>query len=752
MPVVFQPFLDLLINPPGNLIYHLVVAFSLMAVLPVSFYLWGNTQQVHLRRILIGFIPLLVLRMVLFAAAGLAWQGLIPERALLPALERGATLISFVILAWLWSFPQPQRRADAAALLVGFFSFFFAVFLSVWWVNQNNESAFNASLVDQIATLSSVLLALIAIFILGIRRPDGWNAGWLFFGVIGIGNLLHFLFPSLEQDYSGIIRLAEIVAYPLVILLPLRSPLSLAVESRPPAAESSPPLRLAPLEMQLLQTCLSLPLDMQKGRLSSALSALFARAMRADVCCLISPPDEEWQMIYHGGYDLIREIDLVGGILDGRQMPTVAANLRHAKPLRIKADAATPDLSYLSSFLQLEQSGDLLMGILLADDQSPLFGILLLSPYSNHSWSGEEQIQLVNLSRLVGKVVRQLQNQLQAGAELAETQTALAEAQEQLQTLQAQLMALQESPLLQENETVEPEQSFPSSLSEKIADDSASLQGELRLALEEIVHLREELEKSQQQLRRVQLEGGKAEEANLLINLATELRQPLASIVGYTDFLLGESVGILGTLQRKFLERIRIATQRMMGILEDYTPATDFQGGQLQLSLEAVSLAAVIENALAEVRSLQNARQIELQTELPPELSPVLGDAGALEQILVKLLQNALKVSPEGSTVRLSAKEEKENALQGYLLLQIQDSGGGIAPEALPDIFSRQRHSEIAGVAEPGTALYIVKTLVEALNGRIWVDSQLEGGTTFSILLSLASSTLEMEQSEENEL
>lgn len=750
MPDVFQPFLDLLTNPPGNLIYHLVVAFSLVAALPVSLYLGKSDQPVLSRRLLIGFLPLVVIRLALFVVGGLAWQGLIAEQALLPALERSAGLVSLIILLWLWGFPQPQRRADFAALLFSFFGLFFGMFLCLWWLNQAGTASFNGSLIDQTATITAVVVALLAITLLIFKRPDGWSAGLLFFLVIAAGYLLHWLFPSPEQNASGVIRLAEIIAYPLLILIPLRSPLAVTAELPAARAESAaPPERLTPLEMQLIQTCLSLPLDMQRGQLSNALSALFARALRADLCCLVSPPDETWQIILHGGYDLIREVNLEGGVLDGRQMPTLAANLRHAKPMRMKADAPTPDLSYLASCLGLKESGDLLMGVILAEDQSPLFGVILLSPYSRHAWSGEEQIELVNLSRMVGKLLRQLQPQIQATLELAETRQALAETQAQVDALQAQLGALQEKEV-QESEVEQPS-TIPATLPGLTTNDSASLEGELRLALEEIARLRGELEETQQQLRRAQIEGSSGETVNLLANLGTELRQPLASIVGYTDFLLGESVGILGTLQRKFLERIRLATQRMMAILNDYTPATDLQGSQIQLNVEAVSLKTVIENALSEVRELQDSRHVELQLDLPAELSPASGDPGALEQILVKLLQNALKVSPEGGTVHISAREERENTAQGYLLLQIQDSGGGIAPEHLPDLFARERRIEIPGVAENGAALYIVKTLVEALNGRIWVDSRPGEGTTFSILLSTASPNGK-ELAEESEL
>ncbi|MCS6908556.1 MAG: ATP-binding protein [Anaerolineales bacterium] len=741
----FQPFLDLLTSPPGNLIYHLVVSFCLVSVLPVIFYLRRSEQKPLHNRLLLGFFPLLALRMSLFITGGLAWQGLIAEQVPLPALERSVGLLSLVILLWLWGFPQPQRRAEGAVLLSLFLGFFFVTLFSLWWHNQRSSISFDGNRIDRIATLGSALIALIALLLLVIRRPDGWGTGVLFFLIIGIG---YFMLLSLGADYSGIIRLAEVAAYPLLIMLPLRSPLAVVESKAPSPAATAASAKLTPLEIQLIQTCLSLPVEMQRGRLSNALSALFARAFRADLCYLLSPPDESWQILLHGGYDLIREADVEGGILDGRQIPTIAANLRHAKPMRVQADAPTPDLSYLASALKLERSGNLLMGVILSEDQAPLFGVILLSPYSNHLWTGEEQIQLVNLCRLVGRLLRPLQLQAQTGAELAEAQKALAEAKEQLGALQAELTALRvnsapETKMAQEGSPVVPLST---------TNRATSLEGELRLALEEIAHLRTELEESRRQLRQAQLENGSAEGSELLINLTTELRQPLASIVGYTDFLLSESVGILGTLQRKFLERIRIATQRMTAILNDYAPVTDPKGGQVRLSLGAVPLSSVLQNAIAEVQELKKIRQVDLQSEIPVDLPPVLGDSGALEQILVRLLQNALKVSPAGSTVRVRVRGEKENNIPGYLLLQIQDCGNGVAPEDIPDIFARERHTELKGVAESGAALYLVKTLVEALNGRIWVDSQPGEGTTFSLLLNLATPNLEDGLLEEIEL
>mgnify|MGYP000989386449 CR=1 FL=1 len=111
-----------------------------------------------------------------------------------------------------------------------------------------------------------------------------------------------------------------------------------------------------------------------------------------------------------------------------------------------------------------------------------------------------------------------------------------------------------------------------------------------------------------------------------------------------------------------------------------------------------------------------------------------------IQQILVHLLQNAGTVTPVEGTIVLKVRIDQGSAAEPYLLFQITDSGGGIAPADLPKVFSRRYRAEhplILGVGDTGVGLSIAKTLTEAHGGRIWVESEPGKSTTFSVLLPL---------------
>lgn len=723
MPVAILQLLNLLTKPPGNLIYHLALAFSVAAALPPAFQTWKGGLQPNNRRVVLAMLPLLILRAALFLVGGLAWQGIFLEHSLIPALERGSAILSLSILLWVWVFPLPQKFADAAAFLFSLLVLTLTAFLTVWWYNQNLEGAFNGTLPDQISTFAALGISCVALILTLLRRPAGWGSGLIFFLVIAAGYLLHYLFPTPEEDYAGVVRLAELVAYPLLLILPQRLPIQLpAAEKTASTSGGTAEAALSAEDLQLIQICLNLPAEAAENRLGTALPRLAAQAMRADLCLLLSPPDDGWQITLHGGYDLIREQSVEGGMLDGSQTPALAAALRHGKALRLQADAATPDLANLAQAFHLSQAGHLLAVPVLDEKKNPLLGLVLLSPYSQHLWSSEEQDVLLSIARAIARFIASIQPKTPPQESLPADTTDVSPPQ----------------PIETSAEELSPQHSPP-------LTDTSTLQGELRLALEEIVRLRAELEESQAAQHRMQIRERSAEAGGVLAQMGMELRQPLASILGYTDFLLGESVGILGALQRKFLERIRIATQRMSAILDDYTPAMDAQGAQIQINPEATLLPPILEKVTAETAEQLQARNIRLEVHLPEDPPPVLADSGALEQILIKLVENAAAVSPPESCVTLSAEVKLDNGETGYLLLQVRDQGEGISGDDISKVFSRLRREPLPGVAESGANLYIVKTLVEALNGRIWIDSQPGEGAQFSMLFPLAANPLSID-------
>jgi hypothetical protein len=116
---IFQnQILTVLTVPPGNLVYHLVVAFSIAGALFGAVNLWRSSQFPQARRAIIGLGILLGLQIIMFALSSLAWQGFVVPENFLPPLDRAVTLISLTWITWLWAFPEPVRAADAATLLL----------------------------------------------------------------------------------------------------------------------------------------------------------------------------------------------------------------------------------------------------------------------------------------------------------------------------------------------------------------------------------------------------------------------------------------------------------------------------------------------------------------------------------------------------------------------------------------------------------------------------------------------------------
>jgi signal transduction histidine kinase len=124
--------------------------------------------------------------------------------------------------------------------------------------------------------------------------------------------------------------------------------------------------------------------------------------------------------------------------------------------------------------------------------------------------------------------------------------------------------------------------------------------------------------------------------------------------------------------------------------------------------------------------------------DIPDALPPIVADRDGMMQILVHLLSNAGAASDIEGEIALHASSKKEEGGTDYILIQVSDTGGGISRQDLPRVFSRMYRADnalIQGLGDTGVGLSIVKTLVEAHNGRIWVDSEMGRGSTFSILL-----------------
>jgi signal transduction histidine kinase len=198
-------------------------------------------------------------------------------------------------------------------------------------------------------------------------------------------------------------------------------------------------------------------------------------------------------------------------------------------------------------------------------------------------------------------------------------------------------------------------------------------------------------------------------------------------------------------MQHRFLQRIKANTERMGSMLNDLIGVSAIDAGQLKLQIEPLDITEIIEGTIIGARTQLEEKEIILEVDVDESLPLVEADINYTYQIMTNLLSNACKCSPVGGRISIRAmaydRHEFGESAIGYVLVSITDSGGGIASEDQSKVFDRFYQAErplIAGLGETGVGLSIVKALVDAHRGQIWVESEMGVGSTFNYILPIA--------------
>lgn len=760
MGVFLLQVFSLLTTDVGSLTYHLVLAFSIAGALQASFLHWRSNEFPQGRRMVWGLSLLLVLRLALFASAGLVWQSLVNAQAILPLLDRAATLLSLITILWLWIFPEPVRLADAITMLLGLLTIALMALALVWRLEQKPDLLLNGSIIDKVELIYSATLTGIGWFLLLIRRPNGWGAGVAMLTLLICGSITQWLVNQ-SGNYPGAVRLFQMAAYPLLLILPQRFPAS-AFESAiwastKNAAASDQARVLQPDEQNVqsenlpggsnLNTWLSFlalaTSDISSETAYQGLAATIARLMGADLCLLISPPGPNGTLQVWGAFDLVRNQDIPGCVLNGRELPMLVSRLQRGRPLRLPESATSTDLKALERYLNLERSGPLLLTSVLAPDGMPSLGVVLLSPYSRRTWSKSDESNLLNLSRPMAQFLQRL---LRVAGLLVERDQALQAARAQeLQARNERQVFTEQLTNLQRKADEQRQQTVALAMMVNKQDELQEEVMRLRVENEALAHVAQpSVGRSAGRPDPLTGEPRQALPIGDIADIAQELRKPLASLSGYTDFLLSESVGILGALQRKFLLRIQAATGRMRGLLDDLQKIVEPEHPLSSSdTAEVIDLNAVIQDVVAWVRPKLVEKRIILRLDLPEQSPQLVTNRGALTQILFDLIDNASTVTPPQCQVELRAELEQVDGKPNYVHIQVVDQGGGLNPQGMPRLFSRLYRVENAQFVEGEdheAGLVGIKALVESMAGRFWVDSRPGQGATFSLLLPAAAS------------
>jgi signal transduction histidine kinase len=268
----------------------------------------------------------------------------------------------------------------------------------------------------------------------------------------------------------------------------------------------------------------------------------------------------------------------------------------------------------------------------------------------------------------------------------------------------------------------------PGEFSPEVIDLLRTFASQSALAIQNARLFREIEDKSRQ------LEVASQHKSEFLANMSHELRTPLNAIIGFSEVLSERMFGDLNTKQDEYLKDIYASGQHLLSLINDILDLSKIEAGRMELELTDFHLPTALDNALTLVRERAGRRGIALHMIIDERLDYVRADERKVRQVVLNLLSNAIKFTPEGGRIDVRALP-----VDGSVEVSVSDTGVGIAPEDQEAIFEEFRQVGTADKKVEGTGLGLAlsRKFIELHGGRIWVESQVGAGSTFTFALPI---------------
>lgn len=281
-----------------------------------------------------------------------------------------------------------------------------------------------------------------------------------------------------------------------------------------------------------------------------------------------------------------------------------------------------------------------------------------------------------------------------------------------------------------------------------------------QMHIEAVTSSYHELEEKNQTLKE---QNGRLQEldklkSNFLATVSHELRTPLTSVIGYSEMLLEGMAGTMNDEQREYVKTIMEKGESLLSLISQILDLSRIESGNLRLNATDFSLKEVLKAATTSIVPQAQKKQITIETNIAEDLPYLKGDRDKVGQIVVNLLGNSVKFTPNGGTItlkcsrwtgprRIPLKTSDDGAAalfdlreEAFIRVDVIDTGVGIPQEKLAKVFERFFQVDNSSTREfggTGLGLSIVKSFVDAHKGEIFVDSEMGKGSTFSVLLPL---------------
>jgi GAF domain-containing protein len=289
--------------------------------------------------------------------------------------------------------------------------------------------------------------------------------------------------------------------------------------------------------------------------------------------------------------------------------------------------------------------------------------------------------------------------------------------------------ALLSVPLLREDQIIGSlsfNRKAPGEFPREVVDVLKTFATQSALAIQNARLFREIADKSRQ------LEAASRHKSEFLANMSHELRTPLNAIIGFSEVLAEKMFGDVNDKQAEYLQDILESGRHLLSLINDILDLSKIEAGRMELEPADFDLPSAIENALILVRERAIRRGIRLGSKIDKRLGMISGDERKVKQVLLNLLSNALKFTPEEGQIDVAARLHNDLAE-----VSVADTGIGIAPTDQDTVFEEFRQVGTADKKAEGTGLGLTlsRKFIELHGGKIWVQSELGRGSTFTFTL-----------------
>lgn len=805
-----QQLIQLLTEAPGSILYHMITLLSIQAALGLALWQWRHRSNKDTaddslsKRMVWAMSGILLARLAILLAILLTSD---PEMAarILPPLEQAIDTVTVAIIVWVFSprLPAVPRLGDMVLLIVLLVTGIMYAYFAQTWINQIDNSQVSLSYITSnqafIWHIFQLSLLIIGVILVVIGRQRHWflRLAVLFTLLLAhSGQLLTnwSTFIPTDSDIAYWVRLGNLFAFPLLVVVVYRHNLSQLLFNRAGYRTSGDQLSR---HLQLSRNVID-SLDINTV-LHKALR-MAADLVRAEYTALAVVSMNNRNQLHLLSTRLPEipgasppRINQQNWALNLEDWPAIRLAMQQRQLVElVPTGLGARQLYDIHQELGIGDLGALLIEPLLVSEDE--LGVLLLAgPAERERWPEEDKSLSFTVAAYLAQAIqnaRQYQKALQeqgnmTGAdetvvsgrlitleeELRQARTEIESVKARWKHSESQLAAesqrsrefeeaLEAAETFNRNERVETLEEEVETLRESLmeAEEAMALAsaGEAGLSPEwvtmAITRYSGEVEEAMARIQQLESRLAQQEDSQTRVkiaSLAQELRTPLTSLGGYSDLLLGESMGILGTKQMNLMRRVKANIDLMSNLLEQLIQLSRNQPSPSANETQ-VNVRETIESAIHSVRSTVRDKSLRIDLDLADNIPPVPSDGDAFYQIVVHLLNHACLVSRDDGRILISAHYDsiQETSLEGaielfdFLHLAISDSGDGLSQEIHSLVLEAQRQPDrIAAVQlnNIGQNMSTAVSLINAQRGRVWLSQEWETGDTISVLLPLAS-------------